>query len=972
MTSPVCASCGAQPREGARFCGACGAPVASVSLPPPRGLSSRPGRVLAVALAALAAAAVAAVVVVRSGSPGAIRPRKGEGWRAARLPEIEVDKGNELASAKIDGARGGVLKGADGVEITIPAGAWAGERRVALREARVEAPPVKLGYLGVGTVPTARRAWFVEHDGPQGLFAREVTVTVPLGASALLPVVPLISVDGRAWRSVDFGASGGKLTFTTRHFSPFQLIELRMAASPWMLGALGAAALLFLVVERADELPHGYHKDAPFTGIPGLDSGPFEIYWSRKLPGVDVSTGFHDQRGYLRALDEIARRYRDTGGCSGLGAARSCRAEINEARRTYLMPPQVRAIEEALDFAHGYIESRKFPSPAFRLPVYVVPAMDGTASGYLYNPYVDRRYMVMAPTGDASRLHATALHELFHHYQSGYAFFDRNDLLPMAEASATLLEREAAGYYAKKLSVNLLPPDLNNAFFDVYARGIDGPDEGTEDALQAHGYGLSWFIEYLRDRKYGGDKEGFHRSMMHQWGATYLSAHHKTLRWAAGGTEYALGEALDSFAFEEALPGMTRNNTLGRRYFPQNPGAVYHKPFADVDVTTSPFVRFGAKIPGFSIQYYRVEGPGRSGAQVVLRFPRAWTSGRPGRSVYLGQEAEQSATLRTLKQAQVEAEGAQAHVQLRPERERYVFVVDKGNEPPRWWWQESLPPASAFVLEPPSNVKGTSDLSWERPPAAGQGDLRGVFRVYAGDKLVAEVSDRKTSTSLDAASLPAGAVISMSWAVEAGTQAGRPVHVESARSGSKPSGVSVALGALPAGWSETRHSGWAAGAASWKDLRVRNETRLVLRAGRSSPDPGASSFVFPWGEFYAALFTSTRKVEQLQAECPPETESIRRMYSCFVLPGATATTIGGYPAYRSDFGSTQKGPGPTGTLDKNVSFLVDVGGGQYLLLLALGGCASTMPAGQPECPARAAAMLAEAESIARGVKIERR
>lgn len=911
--------------------------------------------------------------------PAPIQQRRDDPRRVEALPPLEVTRGSVLASASIDGSLGGTLRAPDGIEITIPPGAWAGTRSIALREAKAPAPPVNFGVLGVtDNAPTSRRSWYVEAGPSNALFAREVTVSIPLGPGAASPVLPMISVDERSWRTVDFGVRGGKLTFATRHFSPFQLVELRLAANPWYLAALGAAAVVFLVKNRAEELPSLFHKDAPFAGVPGLDSGPFDLLWSKKLPGVSSPNGFVDEAGYLRKIEEIAGRYKDSGGCSGLGAARSCRAEINEARRTFLMPPSVRLIEEALDTAHNYIESRRFASPAFRLPVYIVGSTGGTASGFLYNPYLGRRYMVMAPTPAANVRHTTALHELFHHYQAGYAFYDRNDLLPMTEASATLIEREASAHYSKQVSVELLRPDLNNAFFDAYSEGLDGPAEQTESALQMHGYGLSWFLEYLRDSKYPGDKGEFHRELLCRWGETYVSAHHRTLRWAAGGTDFLLGDALDSFAFEKVLPGMTQSNPLGQRYFPQKPGAVFLKPFRDLDVTKTSLVDFGSKIPPFSIQFYRVTRPTRGGARVVVRIPRAWATRRPGRSVYLGQNAEQSATIRTLAQAEVApgAEGALAHVLLRSEQDGYLFVVDKG-VPSTWWWNEAFPEASLFVLEPPDNIKTSPsnplDLSWGRPGAVGRGGLRGVFRIYAGNQPgpIAQIADSKSSITLDASRVPAGAALSMTWAVEVGTRDGKPVYVESERSGGSPQGVTVTPDALPPGWTSIKIDGWAAGAAAWKDLRLRKETRPLLHLDSSRVPPGTPVGVVPAAELFAAVSTSTKTVEQLMAECKPDPDPAKRLYSCFVTADATRTSIAGFPAWYSSFGAAQAGP--AGQVNSaHSSFLVDVGGGTYVSLLASGHCTQVLPQARPECAGRAAALLAEAESIARRVRIEKR
>jgi hypothetical protein len=297
-------------------------------------------------------------------------------FRVEELPLIPVKKGKELTTRVMDGVTGGVLQTPDGITVTFPNGSWEGERVVSIREATAPAPPLQWGMVGMGEVASKpMRTLYFDAGEDKGLFAKEATVSVPLGSNSGQAIVPMISVDGRTWRFVDYGIKDGNLVFSTRHFSPVSFLQI--SANPWYLAVLGTAAVAFVVVYRADELPTVFRKDAPFVGIPGIDSGPFDLYWSRTLAGVDPKTGFLDEPGYKRKMEEIANRYKGLGGCSSWGGAQACREEINQARRNYLMPPSVRAAEAALQFARKFIESRKFQSPAFHLPVYIVPSMGG-------------------------------------------------------------------------------------------------------------------------------------------------------------------------------------------------------------------------------------------------------------------------------------------------------------------------------------------------------------------------------------------------------------------------------------------------------------------------------------------------------------------------------------------------------------------------------------------------------------------
>jgi hypothetical protein len=573
-----------------------------------------------------------------------------------------------------------------------------------------------------------------------------------------------------------------------------------------------------------------------------------------------------------------------------------------------------------------------------------------------------------------------------HHYQSGYAFFDRNDLLPLTEASSTLIEREAQATYAKE-GIQLLEPKSNNAFMDMYSQGIDGPTVWTESDAQAHGYGLSWFLEYCRDEKYKGAKESFHAELLAQWGATYVSAHHNTLRWAAGGSDYSLGDALDSFAFHKVLPGMTKSTPYGRQYFPREPKAVYLTPFKQLDLTKTPVVDFAAEMPRFSIQYYQLQRPSQTGAQLVVRIPRQWSTTRPGRSTYFGTNAEDNAKIRMLSQAEVatDSPGDFSHVLLASSSDDYVFVVDKGSEPKGFLWGKGLPPASVFVLSPPGGVKTKPsmdlEVSCESPAATGKSGLKGVFRVYAPGKKepLAEVPDGKTSVAIDSTKAAGATEFEVSWAVEVGSLDGKPVYLESAKSGSKPTDIALTPGNLPAGWGELRDRRW-----NQPNYRLSKETRLLLSLGVKQPEAAgvlASGIVAVYGMLDSVVHTTTKTVAQMQAECPANSDPELRQMSCYVTPDATRTTISGYPAWRSSFGSRViSGGAPTsdmaGTSGSSIgactSYLVDVGGGTFVTLLAQGGCLQILDDAVPACAAQSVAALTTAESVAKSMRIDRK
>ncbi len=55
--------------------------------------------------------------------------------------------------------------------------------------------------------------------------------------------------------------------------------------------------------------------------------------------------------------------------------------------------------------------------------------------------------------------------------------------------------------------------------------------------MQDVGYAMSWFMEYLRDNWYQGNKYQFHVDLLNQWGKTYRSSSYYPYLWAVGGNE---------------------------------------------------------------------------------------------------------------------------------------------------------------------------------------------------------------------------------------------------------------------------------------------------------------------------------------------------------------------------------------------------------------------------------------------------
>jgi hypothetical protein len=533
--------------------------------------------------------------------------------------------------------------------------------------------------------------------------------------------------------------------------------------------------------------------------------------------------------------------------------------------------------------------------------------MPGTATGLLYNPYLGRRYMLVGANGTRTSTFRDTLHELFHSYQSGYSLVDWNSLVPVAEASATLLEREAAAHYKSAAKVTILDAEGNNAWLDQLSQGLDGPLEFTEENAQMFGYGLSWFLEYLRDNRTKGERSQFHKDLLDTWGATRTDSQHATLAWAAAATGQTLGSALDSFALEKVLPGMTRNNAYAKQYFGGDPKAVFHDPFAKLDLSSAAWLSVGAKIPRYSLQYYRVVRPTRKDAQVVLQVPRSWDKTAAGRSVYLGTNAEDAATIRLLPQAEAAPGSSATHasVLVKSDAESYFFVVDRGVSAP--WFGAGLGEATLFVLEAPSSVVATKQsggllIRWTRPPAAGRASTRGSFFVYAKGiaKRAAEVDDSKTEVFVPAAKLDGATDVDVTWAVEAGTVDGKMVYLESAHPGG---GITVTHGPLPSGWKDQTKR--ASNNWTWENQRRKNGSRLLLELelvqSLSSEGGGGTALKTITANVDVAVLEKPLTAAQIQVQCQAAPTGRDLFWGhCLGGPRAQRMTLGGWPAARME------------------------------------------------------------------------
>ena len=429
--------------------------------------------------------------------------------------------------------------------------------------------------------------------------------------------------------------------------------------------------------------------------------------------------------------------------------------ELRDAVRLHQMPDKVVAVERSLLLAREYLKSRNFKLPA-KVTAYIVTreslAKTGKLEGYQTNPVFGSPFMVMLADADEGRNNNTAMHELLHVVQSHYVWYDRKSSIAASEASAMLLEREALPYYAAAKKP-LATDGQILAQFLVYRHGLDGPTS-DETLRQRHGYGLSIFLEYLRDNYYSGDKLAFHKEFLAKWASYWSNKQHNALVWAAGGSAEKLARAYKEFARTQVLVGPAEPKDGGRGTTPFGQKYGSASPYYDNPYTNhskefglaAPIIDLGADayheisdshIPPWSIAMFKLLPPARSNAKLVMRVPGEWLVSGPGRVVYYKENGEATSPTQLGANAPRKAtDEVVAEVELAGPA--YFYAVDTGQTGSGW--VKEFKPARLYALEPPSNVEtevqsNRIKVTWT-PPALYQSkpELLEEYRFYLNDK----------------------------------------------------------------------------------------------------------------------------------------------------------------------------------------------------------------------------------------------
>ncbi len=364
------------------------------------------------------------------------------------------------------------------------------------------------------------------------LFPGEVTVSVDLAQRGvpkeLWPYARIYHVDDQGrFTLMDASVNGPLVSCKARHNYIFAVF----------LGlGYGTCIAVITSAERKFEGEESWNSFA---------SGDFKAYWPARLPPRNPAV-FNPVNDELEALwkkylAESVEIENQEGGL-GLDPAGPPNPMLTAFAR-YQMDPRVRELapkmkdpqwlEEnfvparvmnglgVLERCYAYLTSKRwrgFQEPTFKVDILFrlqwphgdsVLAM--TTGSYILYPYIDLDYnripdrefdgAALDPAFDA--LHADCVHELFHALQKTYYTGNPAEYDWFLEATAVTLEGEAledfqgVGYIAAKH-----PTDRPywNAFFEPLDFG-----GGDELARRHHGYGASFFLEFLRDRYYKGE-----------------------------------------------------------------------------------------------------------------------------------------------------------------------------------------------------------------------------------------------------------------------------------------------------------------------------------------------------------------------------------------------------------------------------------------------------------------------------------
>lgn len=640
----------------------------------------------------------------------------------------ETTPGPILAETSLS-ANGGRVAAADGLTLDFAPGSVTKPSPIRISRSAAP-PPAVLGgasaLLGAWSVDAASADVF---GAPVGVSMKLPVVPGPLSPDM---IVPMISRDGRAWFPVPYRRDGDTLRFETTHFSILGAILIGTA--------IGTAVLA--VIRAPTELPSVFHDEAPFISSPYPDPEGWSIAWAKSLGSGDK--GLRDEKSLDIVFRTLWDDYRkNVIELSELRDKRIARAresnlsvepildelqplfgtlrenlERNRARAfmQYGVPDAVIQVREALLTAKRILVTdpagRGFADPG---PITVfVTAKPGANDGEAVIRWTSNPYLFLCSKTNRDTLYLTVLHEYFHAIQKRY-LSNANKNIFLTEATATLLERETIpAFDAMGIPIKNYLADLGKI-----KTGLKGPKLpvlwGDAKPYQRFGYGMSWFLEFIRDEVFMKDfptskKENFQRNLLaHFRDADQSPAFLDVLTWAAGGDAKKLGKVLVDYAEKAIFPGLPGATLYERTYVDaQNRFMVFDDPKSLHEVvsldTEGSFELNDAKIAPWSVQFFEFRPPPQANRKVrsklAIACPAEWfdASKTVGRKLYVRNAGDaDAASLKPGANGVREALPFDAPLRL--------SVIDTGQTGSGWVYEYST--GRVILLDPPHDLRAT-------------------------------------------------------------------------------------------------------------------------------------------------------------------------------------------------------------------------------------------------------------------------
>ena len=293
-----------------------------------------------------------------------------------------------------------------------------------------------------------------------------------------------------------------------------------------------------------------------------------------KLTGIDVGVDpFSGVRNIGTQIAERLERLKQLAEDPEYKALSDKVRDETWLKENYL-PVKVANTVTALDRGYEYLDSRGFRKPgvakfSLTFDVYIVDESLGpelpaeTRNAYTTSPFIvvdgtkvpaqDMKAMDPEAKKLFDDLQLTAMHEMFHVVQAAYVLYDDNRNLWFTEATALVLEREATDYYTKAPNNFAQTWPVTQRFYESFFDAMTFFDPGAARPNQQHGYGESYFLEFLRDAYFTtpAAKQSFLPKLMEDY-ASVRSGTVESLYRTTGGTPESLSKMFYAFSYAAA------------------------------------------------------------------------------------------------------------------------------------------------------------------------------------------------------------------------------------------------------------------------------------------------------------------------------------------------------------------------------------------------------------------------------------